>query len=126
MCQRGKLVPRRRRCGPDLEMLTVERSAKVRMQLNQTQEMVKGESDQFPPKGRLQESSWGVVRELGFEGQAKPARGEPIKNRHKTRNQIPYSDFLTFPFLSVFKFLKSISGLQWRKSTKKVEPLECC
>lgn len=61
----------------------MERSAEVRMQVSQIQELVKGKSDQFfpkgertPPKGVLQESSWGVVQDLGFEGQTQPARGE--------------------------------------------------
>lgn len=79
------------------------------------------------PKGILQESSWEVVQELGFERQTQPARGERT-NKEQTlkKNPIPYSDFLTFPFSPLFKFLKSISGLQSCKSTKKAEPVECC
>lgn len=61
MCQGGKLVLRSWRCWPDPEMLSVERSAKVRMQVNKIQELVEGESDQFFPKG----CSVGKFLELG-------------------------------------------------------------
>lgn len=71
MCQGSKLVPKRWICWPDLEMLTIGGSAKVRTQVNQIQELV--DSHQ---KGVLQESSWRVMQELSSEEQTKPVRGE--------------------------------------------------